>query len=237
MHWTDQAILLNLRRHGEHGAVISLLSRDHGRVAGYVRGASGKAARGALQPGNRLLTTWQARLPDQLGAITWECLSANSALWLSDPKRLAALTSACALAELLLPEQQSHPAAFDGLAGLLENLGDDGWAALYVHWELGLLAELGFGLDLSNCAVTGQTTDLAFVSPRSGRAVSRAAAQPYLDKLLALPEFLLEKTAPKDADVLAGLRLTGYFLERLALGPHGKGVPAARSRLVARLQG
>ncbi len=215
--------------------MVSLLTREHGRHAGLVRGGVGKAARGSLQPGNRLLVTWKARLEDHLGNLTWELTGSSGTAWLHDPRRLAGLSAACALAEAALPERQSHAAVFEGLLAVLGALEGDDWPALYVHWELGLLAELGYGLDLSCCAATGQADDLAFVSPRSGRAVSRAAGQPYRDRLLVLPGFLLGAEATP-ADVAVGLALTGHFLERHVLGPQSKGMPAARSRLVERLQ-
>lgn len=235
MEWTDDAILLSARRHGETSAVVSLLTREHGRHAGLVRGGIGKAARGSLQPGNRLLVTWKARLEDHLGNLTWELTGSSGTAWLHDPRRLAGLSAACAMAEAALPERQAHAAVFEGLLAVLGALEGDEWPALYVHWELGLLAELGYGLDLSCCAATGQADDLAFVSPRSGRAVSRAAGQPYRDRLLVLPGFLLGAEA-RPADVVVGLALTGHFLERHVLGPQSKGMPAARSRLVERLQ-
>ncbi len=235
MDWTDEAILLSLRRHGETAAVVTLLTREHGRHAGLVRGGTGKAARAALQTGNRLQVTWKARLSEQLGSFTWELGGAFGSLWLHDPLRLAGLSAACALTEVCLPEREPHRAVFDGLAAVIRGLNDEDWPSLYVQWELGLLGELGFGLDLSCCAASGVTEDLAYVSPRSGRAVSRAAGAAYHDKLLALPAFLLGASGGDRPDVIDGLTLTGYFLERHVLMPQSKGLPAARSRLVDRL--
>lgn len=234
MDWTDEGIVLTVRRHGEHNAVLSLLTHAHGRHGGLVHGGAGKAARGALQPGNRLLVTWAARLAEQLGHLTWEPLTPHGARWLDDPLRLAALASACALAELSLPERVPHPGAYAGLAALLDSLADDDWPALYAHWELGLLAELGYGLDLDRCAATGATERLIYVSPRSGGAVCESAGAPYRDRLLPLPGFLRTGEAASRTDVLDGLRLTGYFLERRALP--GPGLPPARCRLVERLR-
>jgi DNA repair protein RecO (recombination protein O) len=236
MEWNDEGIVLSVRRHGETSAVADLLTREHGRHGGLVKGGAGKAARGALQPGNRLLVTWKARLEEHLGNVTWELVAAHGAAWLDDRRRLAGLAAACAMAEATLPEREPHSAAFNGLVALLGGLADEDWPCLYVHWELGLLAELGFGLDLSRCAATGANDGLAYVSPRSGRAVSLSAGEPYRGKLLPLPAFLLEGRAGTAEEVLAGLCLTGHFLERHVLGPHGKALPAARSRLVERLQ-
>jgi DNA repair protein RecO (recombination protein O) len=236
MQWTDDAILLSLRRHGETSAVASLLTAAHGRHAGLARGGLAKTARGALQPGNRLLVRWQARLAENLGALSWELEEATGTRWLDDPLRLAGLAAACAMADAVLPEREPHPGAFARLAALLQALAGGSWPGYFVQWELGLLAELGYGLDLSACAVTGGVDDLAFVSPKSGRAVSAAAAEPYRARLLPLPAFLLAGTAATPAEVMEGLALTGYFLERHVLGPQSRRLPAARSRLVDRLR-
>jgi DNA repair protein RecO (recombination protein O) len=236
MQWTDDAILLSVKRHGETSALVNLLTRDHGRHGGLVRGGAGKAARGALQPGNSLRVAWQARLADHLGHVTWELAAATATRWLDDPLRLAGISAVCALAEATLPEREPHAAVYEGMAAVLAGIDHDGWQSLIAHWELGLLGELGYGLDLTRCAVTGGTDDLVYVSPKSGRAVSRAAGAPYHEKLLSLPRFLLEGSTAQAAEVLTGLRLTGYFLERHLLAPHGKALPAARSRLIDRLQ-
>lgn len=236
MEWNDEGIVLASRRHGESAAVVSALTRAHGRHAGLVRGGSGKRARSAIQPGNRLQLTWKARLAEQLGAFTWELLAPDGARWLADGRRLAAVASACAVAERALPEREAHPAAYQGLADLLAALAGADWPSVYVRWELALLAELGYGLDLSRCASTGSADDLIYVSPRSGQAVSRAAGDPYKSRLLALPEFLRTGGAGSAADVAAGLTLTGHFLERQVFGAIGKPVPAARTRLVAALR-
>jgi len=236
MEWTDQAIVLSVRRHGENSAVVNLLTREHGRHAGLAKGGAGKAARGALQPGNRLLAQWKARLAEQLGFLSWELQGSQGTNWLHDAARLAGVSSACAMVEATLPEREAHPAVHDGLVALLDALGEEAWASLYVHWELGLLGDLGYGLDLSCCAATGTTADLTFVSPRSGRAVSALAGEPYRDKLLALPGFLLEKRAGTNDEVRDGLHLTGHFIERHVLGPYHRTLPAARSRLVERLK-
>jgi len=242
MQWRDEGILLSVRRHGESAAIISLLTRDHGRHAGLVRGGAGKRLRGVLQPGNQLSATWRARLSEHLGSFTVELVRAHGAVLLDAPDRLAALTAAMAVLDAALPEREPHDGIYDALLALLGLLQaadtpDPVWAAVYVRLELGLLAELGFGLDLSHCAVTGDTADLRYVSPNSGRAVGAAAAVPYADRLLPLPAFLLGQGGAVLAadDLRHGLDLTGFFLERQVFRPHGQQVPAARTRLVERI--
>lgn len=236
MEWTDEAIVIASRRHGETSSVMTVLTREQGRHAGLVRGGAGKRARGALQPGNRLEVTWKARLAEQLGTFAWELKAADGTRWLGDGARLAAISSACALVEATLPEREAHPEAYAALATLLDGLGASGWASDYVRWELGLLTELGYGLDLSRCAATGRNDDLAFVSPRTGRAVSLSAGEPYRDKLLAMPTFLGIDRVGTAAEIAAGLDLTGHFLDRWVFAAIGKRLPPARARLVAALK-
>jgi DNA repair protein RecO (recombination protein O) len=235
MEWSDEGFVLSARRHGEGDIVLSLLTRDHGRHAGLVKGGGGRRAAGLYEPGNRLRAIWRARLSDHLGNFTCESLAQNAAGLLDEPLRLAALTAAAAVAEAALVEREPHPRAYDGFASLMEALLSDddtiAWAARYVHWELALLAEIGFGLDLASCAVNGDTAGLTFVSPNSGRAVSSRAGEPYRDRLLPLPAFLGGGVADLPA-ICQGLALTGSFLERHAF----RSVPAARARFVARLQ-
>ena len=236
MEWTDDAIVLDVRPHGETSAIVSLLTRDQGRHPGLVRGGAGKRMRGVLQPGNRVRATWRARLADHLGTYSLEPLHGYAAAVLTDALRLAGLSAACAVAERSLPEREAHAVIHDGLLVLLDSLATEDWPTVYVKWELGLLAEIGYGLDLSECAATGANDDLAWVSPRTGRAVSRAAGEPYQDKLLALPAFLLNPGGIGGAgEIAAGLKLTGYFLERNLFAPHGASLPAARQRLAERL--
>lgn len=237
MEWGDEAVVLSARRHGEASVLAVLLTRCHGRHTGLVRGGAGKALRGVLQPGNRVAAVWRARLAEQLGQYhPIDPLRAYGAEMLDDPERLAALASLCAVAEAALPDREPHEAVYEGMIAVLDAFGGEGWPSLYVHWEKGLLQELGYGLDLSCCAATGSRDDLAYVSPKSGRAVSRAAGEPYRDKLLPLPAFLVEGGIGDRAAVLAGLRLTGYFLERHVLSPHRAVLPAARSRFVDRFR-
>jgi DNA repair protein RecO (recombination protein O) len=235
MEWDDDAIVLAVRRHGETGAVASLLTRSHGRHACLVHGGQGKANRPILQPGNTVRAKWTARLPEQLGNFRLEMLHAYAAAFLDDAARLAALGSACALVEAALPERQPHPACHAALAALLHALEAESWPSVYVHFELALLRDLGFGLDLSACAATGQTENLAWVSPKTGRAVSRDAGEPYRDKLFRLPAFMVEGGEGDARAIRDGLELTGFFLQRHVLAPRHVELPAARGRLIGRL--
>ncbi len=232
MEWTDEAILLGTRRHGETAAVVTVLSRAHGRHAGLVRGGAGRRARAALQSGNRLQVTWRGRLAEQLGSFAWELLAAEGTRWLADAVRLGAVASACALVDFAFPERESHPRAYESLLALLAGLADAHWRETYARWELDLLAELGYGLDLSSCAVTGRNDELAYVSPRSGRAVSLSAGEAFRDRLLALPAFLRGQGHASADEIRAALTLTGYFLERRVAAQAGRPMPAARTRLV-----
>ena len=236
MHWSDEGIVLSSRRHGESAAILSLLTREHGRHAGLVRGGAGRRQRGILQPGNLVAATWRARLEDHLGAFTVEPVTSTGARWLDDPGRLAALSAACAVADSTLPEREPCPHIFNDLHAFLEELSEAGWAAAYVHWELALLGDLGFGLDLSACAATGRNDGLAYVSPDSGRAVSLSAGEPYRDRLLPLPGFLIGDSPPTFAAVSDGMRMTGYFLDKHLFESHGRRLPEARARLAGRLE-
>lgn len=233
MEWTDDGVVVSVRGHGEASAIVSLLTLDHGRHAGLVRGATGKRMRGVLQPGNRVRATWRARLAEHLGGLTCELTESIAAGVIGDRKRLAGLAAACAITETALPEREPHPRMFNGLIGLLLALAEsDLWPSAYVKWELGVLAELGFGLDLSRCAVTGRGDDLTHVSPRTGRAVCQSAAEPYRERLLLLPPFLLEEgEGGSVSEVAQGLMLTGRFLERHVYAPWDRELPAARARL------
>jgi DNA repair protein RecO (recombination protein O) len=237
MEWSDDAVILSARPHGETSLILQLLTRAHGRHAGLVRGARRARGRGAYETGNRVTADWQARLADHLGTLRCELLRGYAADIIDDPARLACLAAAAAVAETALPEREAVPEAFAGLCALLDSLSAGrGWAVGYVAWELALLAELGFGLDLSRCAATGTTEDLAYVSPKSAQAVSRAGGAPYRDKLLKLPAFLLDGTAATSArDVSDGLALTGFFLARHVCEPFGRALPAARARFVDRM--
>ncbi len=238
MQWTDQGIVVAVRAYGETSAILQLVTRDHGRHAGVVRGGKSRRFRGVLQPGNKVMATWRARLSDHLGAFTVEPLASRLAVLMTDAAAMDGLSAACAVAVSVLPEREPHASVFDGLDMLVGSLEEKGvWPALFVRWELGLLQELGFGLDFSACAVTGQANDLTHVSPRSGRAVCAEAAKPYEDKLMPLPPFLLQnrRESISNEDIERGLRITGHFLERWVLAPHGGKLPPARGRLLDRL--
>ncbi len=233
MQWSDEALVLSVKPHGETAAVAELLTRTHGRHLGLVHGGRSRRSRPVLQIGNHVDATWKARLAEHLGHVTLELRRGFAAAALDDPLALAGLTSLCALARLL-PERDPHPNLYEVTLFVLGFLDDNAvWPALMVRWEMALLGELGVGLDLTACAATGANDQLIYVSPRSGRAVSASAGEPYKDKLLALPGFLTSARsgAPTSRDVLAGFALTGHFLQARVLAPHGGTMPDARARL------
>jgi DNA repair protein RecO (recombination protein O) len=239
MDWKDDGIVLARRRHGESAAIVSLLTRDHGRHLGLVRGGAGRRAAGVYQQGSLVSATWRGRLAEHLGSYACEPVRGFAARVMDDPLRLGALVSACAIVEAALPEREPHRGLYEASLELLNALEDESWATAYVRWECRCLADLGFGLDLMQCAVTGETGDLAYVSPRSGRAVSRGAGKPYADKLFPLPGVLLEGragAAPSLASVVAGLDITGHFLERNVLAAGDRPMPRARIQFVDRLR-
>ncbi|MDH3233875.1 MAG: DNA repair protein RecO [Alphaproteobacteria bacterium] len=243
MDWTDQGIVLAARKHGENALIVQLLTRGHGRHAGLVRGGAGRRQRGIYQPGNIVTAHWRGRLAEHLGAYVCEPGTSHAAALLDDPPRLAALSAACAVAEAALPEREPHAAIYEGFLALLDALGRSAeaggglalWGEVYVRWELGLLSELGYGLDLSTCAATGRNDELAYVSPRTGRAVSLSAGELYRDKLLPLPPFLVGRGTGAPSEICDGLRMAGYFLERHVFAPLERPPPPARARLVDRL--
>lgn len=232
MDWRDEGLLLSMRPHGESAAIIEVLTAAHGRHAGVVRGGASRKMAATLQPGTGLMLEWRARLDEHIGAFTVEPLRSRAHL-LSDRLALAGLLSACALLRVALPEREPHPGLWTVTLALFDALGQADWTSAYLRWELRLLEELGFGLDLSACAVTGATEGLAYVSPKSGRAVTAKGAGDWADRLLPLPQGLAAN-APLGPEALAqGLRLTGFFLER-GLRPvlHDKPLPEARARLL-----
>jgi DNA repair protein RecO (recombination protein O) len=254
MEWRDEGFVIGVRRHGESSAVIETLTRGHGRHLGLVRGGRSSRSRSLLQPGNTLLLVWRARLDEHLGSFAIEPANLRAGRFLASRLALAAIGWLGALARLL-PERDPHEEIYDALSVLAEHL-DDALIApvLIARFEARMLAELGFGLDLSACAATGAREDLIYVSPRSGRAVSAGAGAPYRDRLLPLPAFLRGPRAPDApdgfaeapapafvapgrADVLDAFRLTGHFLERDVFGPRGAPLPDARRVIVAALQG
>lgn len=235
MEWTDEGIVLGVRRHGESSAIVELLTRAHGRHLGLVRGGASSRMRPLLQPGNSVSALWRARLDEHLGEYKVDLLASHAARLMAAPVALYGLATIAGLLRLL-PERDPHPALHEGLSVLIEHFDDPGLApALIVRFELAMLSELGFGLDLTRCAATGSTDDLSHVSPKSGKAVSRPAATPYLDRLLTLPAFLVEGQGgrrPSPADILAGFALTGFFLRRHVYEPRGLREPPERGRLV-----
>jgi len=237
MEWRDTGFVVAVRRHGERALIAELLTREHGRHLGLVRGGQSPKVRAVLQPGNEVAAAWRGRLSEHLGTISCELVRAHAARMIDDPDRLAGLAAATALIAATLPEREPHADVFAGLAALLGALDSAAdWPARYVEWECALLAALGFGLDLTRCAATGVTADLAYVSPRSGRAVSRLAGRPYHDKLLPLPDFLWTDVVADAAQIAAGMRLTEYFLLHHVLSPHGRTLPPARARLAERIR-
>lgn len=234
--WQDQGIVLSARPHGEGGAVVSLLTEGHGRHAGYVRGVQSSKMRGVLEPGSLATVRWQARAESDLGAYGLEQDRNLAAPLMDDPLKLGALLSACALCDTALPEREGHPGLFHGFLALAGAMETDIWGAAYVMWEIALLRELGFALNLSRCAGGGSADDLVWVSPKSGHAVSAQAGEPYKDRLLPLPGFLTPRKGDvTEEDVLKGLEMTGYFLEHWVFIHHRSGIPAERQRLQDRL--
>jgi DNA repair protein RecO (recombination protein O) len=229
--WNDTGIVLSVRPHGENGGIVSLLTKNHGRAAGYVYGATSQRIRGMLETGNVVSAQWQAKSHDQLGSYTLELEQSYAASVMHDPVRLTALQSACALADKTLPESESHPGVYEGLLMLLASFDTEVWAATYIYWEIGLLRELGFGLDLTKCVSTGEVENLLYVSPKSGCAVSATAGEQYKDKLLNLPSFLRGEPRLDDTDVLDGLRLTGHFLLNRVFSLANTNLPEPRLRL------
>lgn len=236
MEWSDDAIVLSVKPHGETSAIVEALTREHGRHGGLVRGGASRRMRAILQPGNTLRAQWRARLAEYLGNYSFELSTARAGEMMESRQALAGLNAFTSVASAALPEREPHRSVFEAGEVLLDAIVQYDfahWAPLYVRWEAGLLHELGFGLDLSRCAATGSVDDLVYVSPRSGRAVSRSAGEPYRGRLFSLPAFLLgsQNAVPDMVEIEAGLRLTEHFLVDRVLAPHGRTMPAARHRL------
>ena len=236
MDWSDDAIVLSVRAHGETAAILETLTRGHGRHLGLVHGGASRKARAVLQPGNTVRAHWRARLSEHLGTYAVEPETSRAGTLMDNRAALAGLNAFSSVASAVLPEREQHEPVFQAAEILLDAMTEDGfdhWAPLYVRWEAGVLEALGFGLDLSACASTGTTDDLVYVSPKSGRAVSACAGAPYRKKLFPLPGFLLgsQNADPSRAEIATGLRLTGHFLLERMLAPHGRELPLARLRL------
>jgi DNA repair protein RecO (recombination protein O) len=237
MEWTDDGIVLGTRRHGESSAILEAMTREHGRHLGLVRGGGGSRLRPVLQPGNTVHLTWRARLDEHLGNYSVEPLRMHGASQLAAAHVVYGVTHLAALCRLL-PERDPHPDVHDRLSEVLDDLDSPPVAAAeIVRFELQMLTELGFGLDLESCAATGTDSDLGFVSPKSGRAVSRAAAAPWQDRLLRLPAFLSQEAQPSTEDLADGFALTGFFLARHVLEPRGLTFAEARDGFVAAVLG
>ncbi|MDJ0450586.1 DNA repair protein RecO [Methylocystis sp. JR02] len=236
MEWQDEGLVIGARKHGETSVILELMTRAHGRHLGVVRGGRSKAMRPVLQPGNLVASTWRARLEDHMGAYAVEPLALRAARYLDRAAALHGVTMLAALLRLL-PERDPHAALFDMAEAIAVRLDSPNAAApLMAQFELALLGALGFGLDLERCAVTGTRDDLAYVSPKTGRAVNRGAAAPWRDRLLPYPRFLQEETENAAPEEIAdAFRLTGYFLTRDVLAPRGAALPASRALYIAAL--
>jgi DNA repair protein RecO (recombination protein O) len=238
MDFEDDAYVLSARAHGESGAIVELLTSERGRFAAHVAGGASRRMRPFLQPGARVIANYHSRIEEQLGSAQLEPVGEGPAALFDDALALAGLAAAAAVAAGALPEREPHPGAFFAFEALSEALAiPDIWPAVYVRFEAGLLQELGFGLDLSRCAVTGSKDDLVYVSPRTGRAVSRDAGAPYAERLLRLPPFLLSSQGGLDeGDIASGLDLTGHFLETFVFAVLNRPLPPARVWLIDRLK-
>lgn len=237
MEFESDAFVLSARSHGETGAIVDLLTEDRGRWMAHVAGGASRRMKPFLQAGARVIVHYRARTADQLGSAQLEPVGEGPSSLFDDPLALAGLSAAAAVTQGALPEREPHPGAFLAFEALLSAFAHpDVWPAVFVRFEAGLLDELGFGLDFSKCAATGSMENLIYVSPRTGRAVSRAAGEPYADRMLALPPFLLGNQAGlREGEVGQGLDLTGHFLEAFVFNPLNKPLPPARLWLVDKL--
>lgn len=237
MEFEDDAFILSARPYGESGAIVEALTAGHGKWAAHVAGGASRRMKPVLQAGSRVIYRYRARVSDQLGSASVEAVGEGVSALFDDPLALVALSAAASVAGGALPEREPHPGVFLAFESLILALTDaDIWPAVFVRFETGLLQELGFGLDLTRCAVTGELDNLIFVSPRTGRAVSAAAGDHFRERLLALPAFLLSaqgRLAP--GDISAGLTLTGHFLENCVFSALNRPLPPARLRLLDRL--
>ncbi|MEM9783699.1 MAG: DNA repair protein RecO [Pseudomonadota bacterium] len=240
MEWRDRGVLLTARPHGENGRIIEVLTEAHGRHAGIVRGGQSSRMGATMQPGTQLSVEWRARLEDHLGSFKVEPIAMRANALMEDRQALAAFNATAALVVAFVPEREADFDLYEATYELVETLckRPRGWQAAYVMWELAFLGTLGFGLDLTRCAATGVRHDLAFVSPRTGRAVCRSAGGPFADKLLPLPPFMSGTSAPSMSGVRSGLGMIGWFLEnRVCPAMERDALPEARARFLATLQG
>lgn len=240
--WSDNAMILSVRPHGEQSVLATVLTCEHGRRAGLVRGGQSKSMRGVLQPGNAVTVEWRARLESHLGTMKAEMVHPHASAMMEDPLRLAGLASLCTIIEGCVPEREPCPAVYKATEALVGLMGgdaiDEAWLAAYVRWEIAMLGVAGYAMDLERCAVTGDREGLAYVSPRTGAAVTETGAGAHAPKLLALPRFLGgidpdggaggEKTV--EQDLMDGMELTRHFLEEKVFGLHHQPLPPARER-------
>jgi len=231
-HFSDQGIIISVRPHGDMGAVVNVLSENHGKCGGYVNGAqSSSRLKSILQQGNIISFDWQSKSNGQLGRFDIELESDMTAAIMGDARALLAVQSLCALLDMFLPDREVHTALFNGSSAFLNILKTNEWPAVYVAWEMAFLKELGYGIDLSKCAVSGVTDNLTHVSPKSGRAVCAVEAKPYLHKLIEIPSFL-KGEGEQDGDIAKGLSMTEYFLiHRLLQQSSYPNLPDTRTRL------
>lgn len=242
--WRDQAIVLSAKSFGEDAAVVTLLTESHGRHAGLVRGGQSRRMRPVLQPGNKVMASWRARLYDHLGTMQVELVEAHAAHCLTDPLKLASIAAMASLIQTATAEREPLPRVYDATTAYLTHLSDPKvtdpllWLSAYIRWEVGILAAMGFGLALDACAVTGETNHLAYVSPRTGVAVTKAAAGKHIAKLLPLPGFLGGKQTaqPLAQEVLDGMRLTAHFIDREIFQGHKPSLASPRHRLHAMVE-
>lgn len=238
IQWRDEGALLKVRKHGESSVIIEVFTATHGRSAGVVRGGTSRKIAPMLQPGAQLDVAWKARLEDHLGTFTIEPVRSRAAQVMSDRLALAGLNAVTGLLSFALPEREAHPELYRRSLQVLDLLGQtEVWPLAYLQWEMALLEDLGFGLDLSACAVTGGTDDLVFVSPRTGRAVARHAAGDWASKLLPLPAVMIGAGDASTTELLAALGTTGHFLtNHLAASLGDKPLPEARARLLDQIR-
>ncbi|MEO0485438.1 MAG: DNA repair protein RecO [Pseudomonadota bacterium] len=233
MEWRDEGVLIGTRPHGEGAAIIEVLTANYGRAAGIVRGGASRKMTPHLQPGAQLDVTWKARLEDHLGSFTVEPIRSRAAALMADRRALLGLQSVCGLLKLLLPEREAAASTYEATTQLLDLMtATDAWPLAYLRWEVALLETLGYGLDLTRCAVTGAEGGLAYVSPKTGRAVSQAAAGDWAARLLPLPPALLPGGEGPDGEIAEAMATTGHFLGK-ALGD--RDLPDARRRLAEAL--
>lgn len=239
MEFQSQGFITSVRPHGDASAVVSVLTPDKGRYCGYVKGAMAKKYRGVLDSGNAVEFRWFSRLEDNLGSMTVELIKPHASDYMDDAVKLSALQSICAMIDMCLPERENHPAVYEGMRVFIDHLDSDVWAETYVFLEMALLKELGFGLDLLACAATGQidgtgNDQLAYISPKTGRAVSLSAGEPYKDKLLPLPPFLIGRASDDRKDILDGLEVMEYFFTHRVFSQTYQVMPDARLRFIQR---